>query len=123
MPSLLPGRDPVANVQQRMAYLAKRYGDRFAELTLTDFLRSKAKVADSVDLLVLRSTEIDQHLETNPETTLRLIPTTLRSIRAAIHKLRGLGFQEAVVVTDHGFFLNASSGAGDVGVAAGQLVR
>lgn len=110
------GETPVANVQQRMAYLAKRYGDRFAELTLTDFLRSKAKVADSVDLLVLRSTEIDQHLETNPETTLRLIPTTLRSIRAAIHKLRGLGFQEAVVVTDHGFFLNASSGAGDVGV-------
>lgn len=116
--SLTPflGESSVVNVKQRMGYLAQRYGDRFAELTLTDFLRSKTKVAGSVDLLVLRSTEIDQHLETNPETTLTLIPSTLRSIRAAVHKLRGLGFQEAVVVTDHGFFLNASSGAGDVGV-------
>lgn len=110
------GDNLVGNVQQRMGYLAKRYGDRFAELTLTDFLRSKSKVADAVDLLVLRSTEIDKQLETNPETTLSLIPSTLKSIRAAIHKLRGIGFQEAIVVTDHGFFLNASSGAGDVGV-------
>jgi len=110
------GETSVANVQQRMGYLAKRYGDRFAEHTLTDFLRGNRKVSGSVDLLVLRSTEIDKQLETNPETTLSLIPSTLRSIRAAIHKLRGLGFQEAIVVTDHGFFLNASAGAGDVGV-------
>jgi len=110
------GETPVGNVQQRMAYLAKRYGDRFAEQTLTDFLRSKTKVADSVDLLVLRSTEIDKQLETNPETTLSLVPSTLRSIRAAMHKLRSMGFQEAVVATDHGFYLNASSGAGDVGM-------
>ncbi|MDT3683242.1 MAG: PglZ domain-containing protein [Truepera sp.] len=110
------GENPVTNVQQRMGYLSKRYGDRFAELTLADFSRSKTKVAESVDLLVLRSTEIDKQLETNPETTLGLIPATLRWIRAAIHKLRGMGFQEAIVVTDHGFFLNAASGAGDVGM-------
>jgi hypothetical protein len=109
------GDAPVANVQQRMGYLAKRYGDRFAEYPLNDFVRRKATVAETVDLLVLRSTEIDKQLETNPETTLSLIPSTLKLIRAAVHKLRGLGFQEAVIATDHGFFLNASSGAGDVG--------
>jgi hypothetical protein len=71
-------------------------------------------LADTVDLLVLRSTEIDSQLESNPETTLGLIPGTLKLIRVALHKLRGMGFKEAVIVTDHGFFLNAQAEAGDV---------
>jgi hypothetical protein len=43
-----------------------------------------------------------------------LIPGTLKLIRVALHKLRGMGFKEAVIVTDHGFFLNAQAEAGDV---------
>jgi hypothetical protein len=61
---------PVGNVPQRMNVLAKRYGDRFAEMPLNDFVRGKPKIAETVDLLVLRSTEIDSQLESNPETTL-----------------------------------------------------
>jgi hypothetical protein len=105
---------PVTNVSQRMDVLAKRLGDRFAETTLNDFVRGKPKFADTVDLLVLRSTEIDSQLESNPETTLGLVPSTLKLIRVALHKLRGLGFREAIIVTDHGFFLNAHAEAGDV---------
>ena len=105
---------PVSNVPQRMNVLAKRYGDRFAEMPLNDFVRGKPKIAETVDLLVLRSTEIDSQLESNPETTLGLIPSTLKLIRVALHKLRGMGFKEAVIVTDHGFFLNAQAEAGDV---------
>lgn len=105
---------PVANVNQRMEALKKRLGDRFAERVLNDFVRGKPKIAETVDLLVLRSTEIDSQLENNPETTLSLIPGTLKLIRVALHKLRGLGFNEAVIVTDHGFFLNAQAEAGDV---------
>lgn len=105
---------PVSNVPQRMSVLAKRYGDRFAEMPLNDFVRGKSKIAETVDLLVLRSTEIDSQLESNPETTLGLIPGTLKLIRVALHKLRGMGFKEAVIVTDHGFFLNAQAEAGDV---------
>jgi hypothetical protein len=104
----------VGNVSQRMNVLAKRYGDRFSEMLLNDFARGKPKIAETVDLLVLRSTEIDSQLESNPETTLSLIPGTLNLIRVALHKLRGLGFKEAVIVTDHGFFLNAQAEAGDV---------
>lgn len=104
----------VGNVPQRMGVLAKRYGDRFAEMPLNDFVRGKVKIHETVDLLVLRSTEIDSQLENNPETTLGLIPGTLKLIRVALHKLRGLGFKEAVIVTDHGFFLNAQAEAGDV---------
>ncbi len=104
----------VGNVPQRMNVLAKRYGDRFSEMLLNDFVRGKPKIAGTVDLLVLRSTEIDSQLESTPETTLGLIPGTLKLIRVALHKLRGMGFQEAVIVTDHGFFLNAQAEAGDV---------
>lgn len=105
---------PVGNVNQRMDVLKKRFGDRFDEMVLNDFVRGKPKIADTVDLLVLRSTEIDSQLESNPETTLGLIPGTLKLIRVALHKLRGMGFKEAVIVTDHGFFLNAHAEAGDV---------
>jgi hypothetical protein len=105
---------PVTNVTQRMDVLRKRLGDRFAEMTLGDFVRSKAKLPATTELLVLRSTEIDSQLENNPESTLGLIPGTLKMIRAALHKLRGLGFHEAVIATDHGFFLNTQAEAGDV---------
>ncbi|MBZ9746807.1 PglZ domain-containing protein [Mesorhizobium sp. CO1-1-7] len=114
--SLLPKFSgvPVGNVSQRMEILRKRFGDRFAEMPLNDFARGKPKIPPTVDLLVLRSTEIDSHLESNPETTLGLIIGTLKLIRVALHKLRKEGFKEAVIVTDHGFFLNAQAEAGDV---------
>ncbi len=108
------GSVPVCNVTQRMDVFRKRLGDRFHEMLLSDFARGKPKIPETVDLLVLRSTEIDSQLESNPETTLGLIPGTLKQIRVALHKLRGLGFKEAVIVTDHGFFLNAQAEAGDV---------
>ena len=104
----------VANVYQRMDVLKKRFGDRFHEMLLNDFVRGKAGIPETVDLLVLRSTEIDSQLENNPETTLSLIPGTLKLIRVALHKLRGMGFKDALIVTDHGFFLNAHAEAGDV---------
>lgn len=105
---------PIGNVSQRMDYLRNKYGDRFHEMTLGDFLKAKAPIPGAVDLLVLRSTEIDSMLESNPEETLGLIPKTLRQIRSALNKLRGMGFGEAVIVTDHGFFLNAHAEPGDV---------
>ncbi len=105
---------PVGNVGQRMDVFKRRFGDRFEERLLNDFVRGKSKIAETVDLLVLRSTEIDSQLENNPETTLGLIPGTLKLIRVALHKLRGMGFKDAVIVTDHGFFLNAQAEAGDV---------
>ena len=114
--SLVPslGAARVGNVSQRMDVLKKRFGDRFYEMTLSDFVRGKPKISETVDLFVLRSTEIDSQLESNPETTLGLIPGTLKMIRVALHKLRSMGFKEAVIVTDHGFFLNAQAEAGDV---------
>ena len=104
----------LTQVGQRMELLRDRFGDRFAEMPLAQFVAPRGKVPETVDLLVLRSNEIDSHLENNPETTLSLINQTLRTIRVAIHKLKGLGFADVVIATDHGFFLNAHAEAGDL---------
>jgi hypothetical protein len=108
------GDQALPQVTQRMDVLRRRYGDRFAETGLAEFVRGKAKVDDSVELLVLRSTTIDQHMESTPEMALRLIHESLKSIRVAVHKLRGLGFKDAFIVTDHGFYLNTATEPGDV---------
>jgi hypothetical protein len=105
---------PVTNVNQRMDVLRKRYGQRFAEMPLHLFVRAKQPVPDRVELLVLRSVEIDSQMENNPETTLGLIHDALKRIRVAIHTLQQQGFHEVVIATDHGFCLNMQAEAGDV---------
>ncbi len=111
-PSL--GDLPLAGVQARMDVLRKRYGQRFAETSLSDFVKSKAAPASTVELLVIRSNEMDSNFESNPEAAPGLISRTFQQIGAAVHKLRGMGFQDAIVVTDHGFYLNTAAEAGDV---------
>lgn len=108
------GEQSLPGVNQRMDVLRKRFGDRFTEMPLSDFVRGEKNVPDSIELLVLRSTTIDQHLESTPEMALRLIQDSLKSIRVSTHKLRKLGFQDAFIVTDHGFYLNTATEAGDV---------
>jgi hypothetical protein len=66
-----------------------------------------------VDLLVLRSNELDNDFESNPEAAPGLINRTFQRIRAALYKLRTLGFQEVIIATDHGFYLNTAIEAGD----------
>ena len=105
----------LATVTHRMRLLEQLYGDRFTQVTLSELNSSKkAKVSDAVSLLVIRSTEIDRHLENNPDTTLGLVHQTLKGIRVAIHRLGQSGFTDVVIATDHGFFLNGHSDAGDI---------
>lgn len=133
--AVMLGDQRLGGVGHRMEVLRTRFGDRFAEMKLSDYVNAKKNpVPETVNLLVLRSTEIDIHLESSPETTLGLIHQTLKSIRFAIHKLKGQekdkdkdktrGFDDVVIVTDHGFFLNAHAEAGDVcAVPPGSWVR
>lgn len=113
---LLPmlGNQPLPGVTQRIEVLRKRYGQRFADYPLKDFVRGKGELPATVELLVLRSNEMDQEFESNPETAPGLISRTLQQVQAAVRKLRSIGFHEALVVTDHGFYLNAVIEAGDV---------
>jgi PglZ domain len=107
----------LASVASRMDALRARFGDRFAEAQLDTFIKSKNKLPESVELLVLRTVDIDSYLENTPSgalTTLNLIHQSLKSIRVAVHKLKQAGFADVVIATDHGFVLNAHAEAGDV---------
>jgi len=120
---LREGKDLVAfldgqrltSVPNRMKVFEKQFGDRFAQMTLSEFNGGKKpRIPDETSLLVIRSTEIDSHLENNPDTTLGLVHQTLKGIRVAIHRLKQAGFTDVVIATDHGFFLNGHADAGDV---------
>jgi hypothetical protein len=105
---------PVTSVAQRMETIRKRLGQRFAEGRLEDFVRGKVQFSPDVDLLVLRSVEIDSHFENHPDTAPAEIVNALKRIRMAVHRLIDQGFREVVIATDHGFFMNTHAGAGDV---------
>nr|WP_263326062.1 PglZ domain-containing protein [Neobacillus sp. Marseille-Q6967] len=104
----------LTSVSQRMDVIRKKYGQRFEEITLSDLIRGNKKVSPTVDLLVVRSIEIDQHLEANPENTLGIIQDTLKRIRFSLNKLKKLGFHDVIIATDHGFYLNMQHEAGSV---------
>lgn len=102
------------NVTQRMSLLRSRYGARFAEFSLVEFLQPKCKIINTVDLLVLRTNEIDDRLENSPESALSVIHDALKRLRAAVNELGKRGFHDIVIATDHGFFMNLGFEAGDL---------
>jgi hypothetical protein len=104
---------PLATVSQRMDVLRARFGQRFAEMELRAFTRAEQKLPEAVELLVLRSYDMDKAFESNPDTAPKLISDTLKQVRAAVVKLRAAGFQDVVVATDHGFYLNPLLQPGD----------
>jgi hypothetical protein len=104
------------NVQNRMRALSDRFGERFAEMKIEEFVRTKTKPAQSVELFVIRTNNIDSTMETSPDAALDGIGKQLKLLRVAVHKLREFGFDDAVIVTDHGFFMNAHADVGDVGI-------
>lgn len=114
--SLLPmlGELVVNTVAQRMDVFRKKYGQRFEEGRLEDFVRGRFDLSPETDLLVLRAVEIDSHFENHPDTAPAEIMNALKRIRVAIHKLKERGFHEVVIATDHGFFMNTHAGVGDV---------
>lgn len=104
----------VDTVAKRMEVFRNKYGQRFQEGRLEDFVRGRFDISPEADLLVLRAVEIDSHFENHPDTAPAEITNALKRIRVAIHKLKGHGFHEVVIATDHGFFMNTHAGAGDV---------
>ena len=104
---------PLMNVNQRMDVLRKQYGQRFAEVDLAKFVNDRKKIDSTVELLILRTNEMDQEFESNPEVAPSLISRTFQRIRSALRKLAEAGFQDAIILTDHGFFFNTALEAGD----------
>ena len=107
---------PVSDVPSRMGVFKSQYGDRFQEMPLKYFMKlpKKKMVENSVDLLVLRSTEIDSFFENHPEDAPAMMQRELKQIRQAVNKLQTQGFQKVFIVTDHGFYMNNAQEVGDV---------
>ena len=115
--SIVPaiGSTRLAGAQERVAYLKSIYGDRVHDVTLggLDELK-KAALGDQVRLLVVRSTDIDAAGESLGAEALPMLSRLVRNLLRGLDKARKLGFTRAVVVTDHGFLLGPSAGAGGV---------
>lgn len=103
----------IVTVGARMSLLRERYGHRFAELPLSDFVRNRRALPETTELLALRSNEMDNDFESNPDAALGNIRRTFQLIQQAVYQLRDLGFQDVFIVTDHGFYLNPIVEAGD----------
>lgn len=105
---------PVGTVPQRISVFEKRFGSRFAEMRVDDFVDNGHKFEKSIELVVLRSWEIDSQFENNPKNAPKVILDELKILRVAITMLQSQGFNEVVIVTDHGFFMNRQAAEGDV---------
>ena len=88
--------DQVAdNVTQRMEVLRRQYGQRFAETSLKRDSRGKFSLPATVELLVLRSNEMDGDFENNPEAAPGLLQPDLPAGPSRAAQAGDLGFQDA----------------------------
>ena len=100
----------------RLAFLQSKKGDLCADIELEQLVQpgKKVKLPDKVKLLVVRSRDLDSIAHESPHQVLQVIPMLVRQIIKGISKLETLGFQKAVIATDHGFILVQEQEAGNV---------
>jgi hypothetical protein len=113
---LVPALDerPVRVPDERVDYIRSIYGDRVQALDLDDLLKTRRpKLKDTVDLLVVKTTEIDEAGERTSKPALVLMKGVLEKTLRAVTVLRELGFQKAVLASDHGFLLLSEQLPGD----------
>ena len=103
------------NVGQRIGVLSRFYGERMQDAKLRNVAKGTVTVAPTIDLLVIRSNAADEAFESNPDAGFDQIRTTFRYLTRAVERLAEMGFQDIVIMTDHGFALNPDLQAGDVG--------
>ncbi len=105
----------VSTPQARFEYLKRIKGDQCADLKMDDLIRNKRKaVPEKVKLLVVRTHEIDTIAHTSTEQILDALPSLIRKVIRGLRRVRELGFDQAVIATDHGFVLFHEQGAGNV---------
>ena len=109
------GDQVVTTPATRLAYLQSRKGDQCGDIDLDDLVRlKKLKVPEKVRLLVVRTRDIDTLAHGSPHQVLQMIPALVRQIIRGLARLAELGFDKAVIATDHGFILIHEQGAGNV---------
>jgi hypothetical protein len=110
---------PIRNPTERFAYIQEFYGDRARLMDLDELVaagmtgKKKEGALDGVELLVIKTTEIDSQGELDAANVCILLPRILAKLIAAIARLKKLGFHHVVLSTDHGFVLHSNAGPGN----------
>jgi hypothetical protein len=141
MASLLPGAaslleiavedgKPVARMngknitgpKERAEMLAAHVGvNRICLADLEDIAHGKLpEEIESVEVLAVKTTDIDSLGENNPLYFIAMLPGILRKIQIAVNHLADAGFSRAIIATDHGFaWMFATSAGNAVGKPSG----
>ena len=105
----------VETPKDRLDYMAGFYGDRCQMVDLNDLVLKKSlRVEDKVDLLVVKTTDIDTMGEISPVEARQMLPKIVNKIIAGANKACALGFTKIVIATDHGYALLEERESGDV---------
>jgi hypothetical protein len=109
------GGKPATSPATRFSYLVSRKGDQCHDFDLDDLLKQKRpKFPDTTRLLVVRTRDIDVLAHQSPRHVLEIMPGLLRQIIQGLTKVADLGFQYAVLATDHGFLFLRDEEAGSI---------
>lgn len=105
----------IENAKARADVLSAYVGaDRCRVVDLQDAAAGKlGPNPEAIQVLAVKSTDIDLLGENNPSYFLQLLPEILRRIQGAVHRLADLGFQRAIIATDHGFCWMPAGTAGN----------
>jgi hypothetical protein len=112
-------RKQIRNPSERFAYVQEHYGDRVSMVDLDAFVstatagKKKQPFSPSVDLLLIKTTDIDDQGELDAASVCVFLPHILGKLITAVGKLNKLGFHHAIFATDHGFGLLPKFGPGD----------
>jgi PglZ domain len=120
--SLVPviGERQLAGSAERVAWLAERLGERYADIVFDDLIHSSVRALEARfagrDLVVVRTQEIDALGEGGAGglAARRIMSDVLSWLRQATNKLVQLGFRDFVFCADHGYVLLPEVAAGDV---------
>jgi hypothetical protein len=102
--ALMSGKT-ITGPKERAEVLAAHVGvNRTGMVDLEDIVNGKLpEDIDSIEVLAVKTTDIDSLGENNPLYFIGMLPGILRKIQIAVNHLADAGFTRAIIATDHGF--------------------
>ncbi len=109
------GSKIIAGPKERLEVLAAHVGVNRTRLAdLEDIANGKLpEDIESIQVLAVKTTDIDSLGENNPLYFIAMLPGILRKIQIAVNHLADAGFNRAIIATDHGFAWMFSTSAGN----------
>lgn len=114
------GAKRLKNLNERLAYLQERYGDRLVSVEISDFLSlttqaQRERKLKNADLVVIRDSRMDGMGETvSLREARRFMGDLLGDLKTAAFQLVRLGYSYQVITADHGHVLLPEILPGDV---------